>query len=158
MGRLLGTRQFPADGTGYQQLLAWLQSFGQLVQVGVEEPAPYGAALTRHSRRHEVAVVEVNRPDRQARRRRGKSDPLDADSAARRTLAGQEHSTPRDTTTVVEAIRLLHLTRSGAIKARTAAYNQIKDLIINAPDPLRAALRGMTLPRVAAEAGQLPSF
>lgn len=99
-------------------------------------------------------MVEVNRPDRQSRRIRGKSDPLDAENAARRALAGRDHTTPKDTTTIVEAIRLLHLARGGAIEARTAAFNQIKDLINTAPDSLRDRLRGKTLQRIAVEAGQ----
>lgn len=152
VGRLLGTREFGADEAGYRQLLAWLRSMGELSLVGVEGTGAYGAGLTRHLRRHDIQVIEVNRPDRQARRTRGKSDPLDAENAARRALAGQERIIPKDTTTIVEPIRLLHLTRNGAIKARTAAYNQIKDLIITVPDQLREQLRGKTLQRVAAEA------
>jgi len=154
VGRLLGTQEFAADDADYRELLGWLESFGQLAVVGVEGTGAYGAGLTRYLRRHEVEVIEVNRPDRQSRRTRGKSDPLDAENAARRALAGQDNTTPKDTTTIVEAIRLLHLTRAGAVKARTAAYNQIKDLIITAPDQLRARLRGKTLQRVAAEASQ----
>ena len=155
VGRLLGTREFPADDAGYAQLLTWLRSFGAVGEVGVEGTGAYGAGLTRHLRRHGVVVTEVNRPDRRSRRVRGKSDPLDAESAARRALSGQEQITPKDTTTIVEAIRVLRIARTGAVKSRTAAYNQLKDLIITAPDGLRATLRGKTLQRVAAEAARL---
>ena len=154
VGRLLGTQEFPADDAGYRDLLGWLEAFGQIAMVGVEGTGAYGAGLTRYLRRHDITVIEVNRPDRQSRRTRGKSDPLDAENAARRALAGQDNAIPKDTTTIVEAIRVLHLTRGGAVKARTAADNQMKDLIITAPDHLRARLRGKTLQRVAAEASR----
>jgi transposase len=149
VGRLLGTREFQADPTGYRQLLDWLASFGPVTRIGVEGTGCYGAGLTRFLRRHRLHVIEVNRPDRRSRRVRGKSDPLDAESAARRALAGQDQVTPKDTTTIVEAIRVLRIARTSAVKSRTAAYNQLKDLIITAPDTLRETLRGKTLQRVA---------
>jgi transposase len=155
VGRLLGTREFPAGPAGYQQLWSWLDSFGKVSRVGVEGTGCYGAGLTRFLRRHQVRVIEVNRPDRRARRIRGKSDPLDAESAARRVLAGEDRVIPKDTTTIVEAIRVLRIARNGAVKARTAGYNHLKDLIITAPDELREKLRGKTLQRVAAESSRL---
>jgi transposase len=154
VGRLLGSRQFCADGAGYRQLLTWLECFGAVQCVGVEGTGCYGAGLTRFLRRHDVAVVEVNRPDRRMRRTRGKSDPLDAENAARRALAASDTAVPKDTTTIVESIRALRIARDGAVKARTAALNQLKDLITTAPDPLRAGLRGKTLRAVAAEAAR----
>lgn len=111
--------------------------------------------MTRFLRRRGIEVVEVNRPDRRSRRVRGRSDPLDAEGAARRALAGEDRITPKDTTTIVEAIRVLRIARTGAVKARTAAYNQLKDLIITAPDSLRDSLRGKTLQRVASECARL---
>jgi Transposase len=81
-GRILGTRAFPAEAAGYRQLLAWMGSFGQVMRVGVEGTGAYGAGLARYLAGQDVAVVEVNRPDRQARRRRGKSDTTDAEAAA----------------------------------------------------------------------------
>jgi len=155
VGRLLGTREFPACPAGYQLLLEWLGSFGTVTSIGVEGTGCYGAGLTRFLHRHRMQVIEVNRPDRRSRRIRGKSDPLDAESAARRALAGEDRVIPKDTTTIVEAIRVLRIARNGAVKSRTAAYNQLKDLIITAPDDLREALRSKTLQRVAAESARL---
>ncbi len=155
VGRLLGTREFQADPTGYRQLLDWLASFGTVTRIGVEGTGCYGAGVTRFLRRHHLHVIEVNRRDRRSRRVRGKSDPLDAESAARRALAGEDQVTPKDTTTIVEAIRVLRIARTGAVKSRTAAYNQLKDLIITAPDSLRETLRGKTLQRVASESARL---
>jgi transposase len=155
VGRLLGTREFRAGPDGYVELLEWLKSFGTIDQIGVEGTGCYGAGLTRFLRRQNQSVVEVNRPDRRSRRTRGKSDPLDAESAARRALAGEDHVIPKDTTTVVEAIRALRIARTGAVKSRTAAYNQLRDLILTAPEPLRETLRGKTLHRVALESARL---
>ncbi|MDX6265000.1 MAG: transposase [Kribbellaceae bacterium] len=155
VGRLLGTQEFPAEPAGYRQLLTWLESFGTLTRIGVEGTGCYGAGLTRFLRRRRLRVIEVNRPDRRSRRLRGKSDRLDAESAARRALAGEDQVIPKDTTTIVEAIRVLRIARSGAVKSRTAAYNQLKDLIVTAPDELRQTLRGKSLPRVAAESARL---
>jgi len=81
----------------------------------------------------------VNRPDRAARRRRGKSDPLDAELAARAVLSGNATSAPKDP--AIEAIRALFNARRSAVKARTAAINQITSLLVTAPDPLRAKYR-----------------
>jgi transposase len=156
VGRLLGTQEFPAEPAGYQQLLTWLESFGTVTRIGVEGTGCYGAGLTRFLRRKRLRVIEVNRPDRRSRRLRGKSDALDAESAARRALAGEDRVIPKDTTTtIVEAIRVLRIARSSAVKSRTAAYNQLKDLIVTAPDQLRQTLRGKSLPRVAAESARL---
>src|SRR5687767_7780653 len=84
-GKALGNATFPATAAGYGSLLDWLRGFGQLERVGIEGTGSYGAGLTRHLRAQGVAVVEVNRPDRQTRRRNGKSDPADAEAAARAT-------------------------------------------------------------------------
>jgi transposase len=75
IGRVLDVESFPVTRTGYRQLLAWLRSHGHLVAVGVEGCGSWGAGLARHLSAEDVVVVEVNRPNRQNRRRRGKSDP-----------------------------------------------------------------------------------
>ena len=155
LGLLLATRQFPATGAGYQALLAWLNSFGTLERVGVEGTSSYGAGLTRHLISHGVWVIEVNRPNRQARRQRGKSDPLDAENAARRALSGEQTIIPKDTSSALESIRTLRIARSGAVKARTAGYNQLKDILITAPEDIRDRWRGKTLYRVSLEAARL---
>jgi transposase len=142
LGRVMGSAQFPATGAGYTALLEWLRGFGPVAKVGVEGTGSYGAGLTRHLHAAGITVVEVDRPDRRARRRNGKSDPIDAEAAARAALAGTASGTPKPRTGPVEAIRALRVARSGAVKARTAALNQLKALITTAPEPLRAALRG----------------
>jgi hypothetical protein len=82
VGRVLGTESFPTDEAGYAGLLAWLRGHGELVRVGVEGTGSYGAGLARCLAAAGVPVLEVPRPDRQRRRRHGKSDAVDAVSAA----------------------------------------------------------------------------
>lgn len=102
-----------------------------------------------------MQVIEVNRPNRRARRLRGKADPLDAENAARRALSGEEDVVPKDTTTILESIRVLRIARTGAVRARTAAYNQLKDLLVTAPDTIRERWRAATLHRVSLKAARL---
>jgi transposase len=139
-GVLLGSRGFPATAAGYGDLLAWLGSFGQLGTVAVESTSSYAAGLTRYLRAQKIRVVEVNQPHAYSRRRRGKSDPVDAEMAARRYLSGEATALPKQTDGVVEAIRMLRVARNGAVKARTAALLQARDLIITAPQTLREQL------------------
>jgi transposase len=93
-GRLLGTLSVSADTAGYLKLLTWANSHGHLCRAGVEGTGTYGAGLARVLRDHDIEVLEVNRPDRAARRSRGKSDPTDAENAARAVLAGKATAIP----------------------------------------------------------------
>ena len=140
VGRLLGTQSVPTTAAGYRALLGWLRGFGTVTSVGVEGTGSRGAGLARHLAAQGVTVLEVNRPNRQARRRRGKSDPADAEAAARAVLAREATGTPKATNGTVEAVRLLRLTRRSAMKARTQAANQIHSVIDTAPEELRAQL------------------
>jgi len=152
LGRLVATESFPTTRHGYRRLLAWLQSHGQVAAVGVEGCGSWGAGLARYLTARDIRVVEVNRPNRQARRTRGKSDTIDAEAAARAVLSGQASVVPKAGTGPVEALRQLRIARSGAIKARTAAANQIHSLCDTAPDEIRAQLRGLTMPKKVARA------
>jgi transposase len=145
LGRTLGLATFPATASGYEILLDWLRSFGVLDRVGVEGTGSYGAGLTRYLRSQRVDVVEVNRPSRQTRRRNGKSDPVDAEAAARATLAGEAIGLPKSQDGAVEVIRILRLQRKSAIHARTQAANQLHALVSTAPEPLRKELRELSL-------------
>jgi len=88
LGTLLGSASFATTPAGYQSLLSWLESFGDVTKVGVEGTGSYGAGLARFLRRGSIEVIEVDRPNRAERRRSGKSDPLDAVEAARAALGG----------------------------------------------------------------------
>lgn len=105
VGRILGVAEFPATLAGYRRLLAWMRSFGDLARVGVEGTGSYGAGLARYLATEAVAVVEVDRPTRQTRRRRGKSDTTDAEAAARAALNGEATGQPKAGNGTVEAIR-----------------------------------------------------
>ncbi len=76
VGGLLGVAEFPVTPAGYARLLGWLGGFGTVCLVGIEGTGSYGAGLARHVAATGVRVVEVDRSDRQDRRRQGKSDPL----------------------------------------------------------------------------------
>ena len=89
VGGLLGVEEFPATAAGYACLLNWLRGFGTVCLVGIEGTGSYGAGLARHIAAAGVRVVEADRAGRQDRRRQGKSDPLDAVSAARAALSGR---------------------------------------------------------------------
>jgi transposase len=146
-GRVLGDQQFPATAAGYQALLAWLRTLGRVARVGVEGTGTYGAGLARYLTAQGVELAEVDRPDRRTRRAKGKSDPIDAIVAARAALSGQASGTPKTRTGPVEAIRALRVARRGAVKARTAALNQLHGLVAAAPEILRAEL--VALPTAA---------
>jgi transposase len=88
-------------------------------------------------------VVEANRPDRSLRRRRGKSDPIDAQAAARATLARVAVTAPKTREGQVEMIRVLRVARRGALKARVAAAEQLSGVLSSAPEELRQPLLGL---------------
>jgi transposase len=152
-GGLLGTASFATTPDGYTALIGWLCSFGAVALVGVEGTGSYGAGLTRCLQGVGIAVVEVDRPNRQRRRRAGKSDTHDAVSAARAAFAGDALGAPKTRDGNVEAIRVLRLARGSARRDRTRALNQMRALITTAPDELRAQLRGLTIPRLVRTAG-----
>lgn len=140
LGQVLGTQSFPTTSAGYRQLLRWLLSFGQLDKVGVEGTGSYGSALARHLSSQDVHVIEVARPNRQVRRRYGKTDVIDAIAAARAVQSGEATGKPKSHDGPVEALRTLKAVQRSANKARTQALNQIHNLLVTAPEDLRARL------------------
>lgn len=155
LGRLQSHATFPATSTGYAELLAWLEGHGQIIAVGIEGTGSYGAGLARFLTSRGVKLVEVDRPDRRARRKHGKSDPADAIAAARAVQAGTATGTPKTHDGVVESIRALRVARSGAIKARTAAINALRQTLITAPIELREQLSGLGQGDLIASCGRL---
>jgi len=105
--------------------------------------------------RARARVLEVNRPDRAARRRHGKSDPVDADAAARTVQAGQATGVPKAADGTVEMVRALRATRQTALKARTQAINALKGLLVTAPTELREQLDGLPTSKLVAAAAVL---
>jgi transposase len=140
IGRILATDTFPASTAGYRRLRRWLQHHGTLTRVGVEGTGSYGAGLARYLTDSGIEVVEVNRPNRQMRRRRGKNDTVDAEAAARAALNGDATGSPKSSDGIVEAIRMTRVVFCSMRNTRTRVANQIRDLIVTAPDVLRAEL------------------
>ena len=154
-GRILCTAEFPTTLAGHRQLLRWFRRYGDLSAVGVEGTGAWGAGLARFLCAQDVVVVEVDRPNRQHRRRHGKSDPVDAEAAARAALNGEALGTPKSRTGQVEAIRALRVARRSAVKARVQAANQLHALVVTAPEALRARLRHLGLAELAVTATRL---
>ena len=113
---------------------------GAIQAFGIEGTGSYGAGLSRFLRERGHTVVEVNRPNRQLRYRQGKSDAVDAESAARAVLAGQAVGQPKSGTGTVEMIRHLKIARDTAVKAKTQAMQTLKAIIVCSPDALREQL------------------
>jgi len=112
--------EFPATAAGHRRLLGSLSGFGSVARVGVEGTGSYGAGLARFLRAAGVQVVEVDRPNRQARRRSGKSDPLDEVEAARAALSGRACGASKSRDGTVEAIRALVVAKRSARSTRSA--------------------------------------
>ena len=150
-GVRLGECRAPANTHGYRQLERWSQDKGEISAVGIEGTGSYGAGIARFLINRGYTVVEVNRPDRSARYRKGKSDPTDAEMAARAVLAGVASATPKSGDGEVEMIRMLKSAKDSAVKARTQAVNQMKALVVTAPAELRETLDGLSAANLATQ-------
>ena len=157
-GGLLGTASFATTPAGYRELVEWFASLGTVVLVGVEGTGSYGVGLTRHLQALGIVVVEVDRPNRQRRRRVGKSDTHDAISAARAAFAGGALGAPKQRDGNVEAIRVLRLgcVRS-AKRDRTRALNQMRALVTTAPDELRSTATRADYSTIGERGRRVPS-
>lgn len=140
LGKFLGHLSIETNPVGYQQLFKWAKSFGDLQRAGIEGTGTYGAGLARFLSEQDIQVLEINRPDRSMRRFRGKSDPTDAESAARTVLSGKDCAVPKLQSGAAEAMRIVSVARRSAVKARTQAINQLRSLLISAPDKIRSKL------------------
>ena len=145
-GAAIGDREFPTTRVGYAGAIRFLYSLGQVERVGVEGTASYGAGFTRALTAAGIAVAEVTRAVKSTRRLKGKSDPLDAYGAARTALAGDGLATPKDDAT--SGLRALQIARRSAVKHRTAVINQIKAMLVSAPDAVREKYRELTTLRL----------
>lgn len=141
IGRDLADQEFATTPAGYVDAIEFLGSHGRVRRVGIEGTSSYGIGLSRAARAAGLEVTEVNRPDRAERRRKGKSDPIDAYQAAHAVLSGRATSAPK--TEQIDALRALHIARRSAVKARTAAMNQIHQLLVTAPAPIREKYRAL---------------
>ena len=134
LGRMLGRLEVGTSTRGYTQLLKWAHTFSPTTTFGVEGTGAYGAGLARFLVDAGCEVIEINRPDRRARRGHGKSDPIDAEAAARSVLAGGSLCIAKRDHDRVGMIRTLRVARRSAIKMRTQVGNQIHALVVTAPE------------------------
>ena len=141
-GRPVDDHEFPTTEAGYRRAVAWLNGHGPLQAVGVEGTSSYGVGICAALTTAGICVVEVNRTRAAERRKRGKTDPLDAYRAARSVLSGEASTDPKRAS--IEPLRALNVARRSAVKAQQAAWRQIGALLVNAPTPLRDRLRGLT--------------
>ncbi|MCH8985452.1 MAG: IS110 family transposase [Acidobacteria bacterium] len=140
-GGILGVESFPADESGFEALLGWLVSHGEVQVVGVEGTGSWGVGLSRFLHDHEVMVVEVDRQNRQNRRKVGKSDTTDAISAARAALSGSASVIPKTRNGPVEQIRILMVARRSARSQRIETLNQLRHLVFTGPEEIRARFK-----------------
>jgi transposase len=104
--QVLGTQSFATTRQGYKLMLTWMRSFGDLQRIGVECTGSYGAGLLRYMQTAGVDILEVTAPDKLDRRRRGKNDDFDAQSAAHAAFAKRRTVTPRSRDGMVESLRV----------------------------------------------------
>src|SRR3954454_3798898 len=123
----------------------------------VEGTGSYGAALARYLRRQHITVIEVNRPDRAARRRHGKTDTVDATAAAHAVLSARATGIAKTGDDPVEMLRLFHLARASAVKSRTQAINQLKAVLVGADPALRDSLSGLSRTALIRDCANLPA-
>ena len=140
-GGLLDVESFPADTPGYEALLGWLVGFGAVRLVGVEGTGSWGVGLARFLHDQDVVVVEVDRPNRQTRRKVGKSDPTDAVAAARGALSGTASVIPKTRNGPVEQMRVLLVARRSARRQRIQTLNQLRHLVFCAPEEIRVRFK-----------------
>jgi transposase len=155
LGRRLGAITVATTPRGFGQLERWAQRLGTIQRFGIEGTGSYAAGLARWLQARGHQVVEVNRPNRQTRRRQGKSDPIDAEAAARAALAGHGLVWPKTADGTVEMLRVLRMARRSAMKARTQTAQQLDSLVVTAPDQLRAQLRRLSLEQLVPVAAGL---
>jgi transposase len=154
-GGLLGIESFGADRAGYEELLGWLVGFGPVIQVGVEGTGSWGVGLSRFLADHDVGVIEVDRPNRQKRRKEGKSDPTDAVAAARAALSGEASVTPKSRNGPVEQIRVLMVARRSARQQRIQSLNQLRHLVFTAPEEIRVRFKDRPKAGLISEAANM---
>ncbi len=143
-GKPLADQGFPTTAAGHREAFTFITGFGLVLQVGMEGTGTYGAALTKILQGKGMQVIEVNRPNRQQRRLKGKTDSLDAYRAAHSVIAGMSTAVPKAKDGPVECLRVLRASRGSAIKSRNATINQIKGLLVSAPEALRSKYQGLT--------------
>jgi transposase len=154
-GGVLGIESFQADPAGFENLVGWLAAFGPVERVGVEGTGSWGVGLSRFLTEVGVETVEVDRPNRQKRRKVGKSDPTDAVAAARAALSGEAAVTPKSRNGPVEQMRVLLVARRSARQQRIQTLNQLRHVVFTAPEPIRARFKDRYKTGLVSEAAKM---
>jgi hypothetical protein len=144
LGARVAACQVSADQQGYAELVAWAHGLGPVGVFAVEGTGSYGAGLASFLRRQAIRVYEVSGVDRRKRRRDGKDDTLDAESAARAFLAGTALAVPKAADGASEMVRQIKIARDTAVKARSATLIALKTLLVNAPGHIRERLEPLS--------------
>ena len=125
LGRHLGTLSVPTNTAGYRELLGWAAELGIIEQAGSEGTGSFRGRTGWIAESRGYTDPRGDPPQRREQYRSGKSDPIDAEAAARAVLAGTATGEPKDADGQVEMTRALRATRRSAVKARTQAANQM---------------------------------
>jgi transposase len=142
-GAVLARATVPADPDGYDELVALAEQHPRPRAWAMEGTGGYGAGLARHLADADELIVELDRPKRPVRRAGAKSDPIDAERAARDALARTRLAQPKAGAERA-ALQMRLTARRAAVEAATAAQRQLQALVITAPEPVRRRFRGQT--------------
>jgi len=153
-GGVLARATVPADPDGYAELSILVEQHSGLRAWALEGTGGYGAGLTRHLEQAGELVIELDRPKRPARRAGAKSDPIDAERAARDALARGRLAQPK-TGPQRAALQMRLTARRAAVEAATAAHRQLLALVVTAPEGVRARFRGQSTRVMLATAARL---
>ncbi len=148
VGEPVADHEFATTVAGYRRAVAWLIEHGPLHAVGIEGTSSYGVGIATAVTQTGITVVEVNRTRPAERRKKGKTDRLDAYRAARSVLSGEATTDPKRAS--IEPLRALNVARRSAVKAQQASWRQIQALLVNAPAHLRDRYRNLAQGRLVA--------
>ncbi|WP_199222447.1 IS110 family transposase [Corynebacterium yudongzhengii] len=144
MGEPVEDFTIPATAAGYTKAIAAIGIYDSVEAVGIECTGTYGANITKAFLEAGYLVYEVNRPNRFARRRQGKTDQFDAYHAAEAVLSHRTTAIAKARNGFVEALRPLHAFRRLAVKNRSAELNHLQALLVSAPENIKAAYQPLS--------------
>jgi transposase len=153
-GAVLARATVTADPDGYAELVTLAEEHSGLRAWAMEGTGGYGAGLARHLAAGEEMVVELDQPKRPARRAGAKSDPIDAERAAREALARTRLAQPK-TGAERAALQMRLTARRAAVEAASTGQRQLLAMVITAPEPVRARFRGQTTRAMITTAARL---
>jgi transposase len=145
VGATLARLSIGNDEAGFAAALAWIAEHAAAgrVLIGLEGTRCYGIGLVRALTRAGLTVVEVERPKREQRRGRGKSDAIDAHLAGLAVLRMDADRLPFPRADGDrEALRILLVGRRELADTQTRQTNQLKALLLTGDDLERQLATG----------------